>query len=124
MTAQLIDVNTDEHLWSQSFDRELKNFIALRSEIAKQVADSLRVRILSPEMARIDRKPTENATAYTLYLKGRYFWNKRGIEDVKKAVGLFQQAAEEDPKFAQSYLGLADCFLILRNNWAVDVEAN
>src|SRR2546422_4559885 len=71
ITAQLVDVNTDRHLWSQSYDRELKNVFALQSEIAKNVADSLRVKILTPETEQIDRRLTENTTAYDLYLKGR-----------------------------------------------------
>jgi len=75
-------------------------------------------------MTRIERKPTENAAAYTLYLKGRYLWNKRGIEDLGKAIDLFEQSVREDPGFAPSYVGLADCFLLLRSNWGVNVEIN
>ncbi len=99
VTAQLIDVNSDRHLWSQSYDRELKNIFALQSEIARHVADSLRVKILSPETEQIDRKPTASTAAYSLYLKGRSHWNKRGIEDVKKAMEYFELSVHEDPNF-------------------------
>ncbi|MGD0477513.1 MAG: adenylate/guanylate cyclase domain-containing protein [Nitrososphaerales archaeon] len=124
VTAQLIDVNNDRHLWSQTYDRELKNIFALQSEIAQQVADSLRVRILSREVQRIDRKPTESTAAYELYLKGRYHWNKRGVEDTKKAMEYFELAVHEDEHFALGYAGQADCCLTLRNNWGIDREAN
>ena len=124
ITAQLVDVNSDRHLWSQSYDRELKNVFALQSEIAKNVADSLRVKILFPETEQIDRRLTENTTAYDLYLKGRSHWNKRGIEDVKKAMQYFELSVHEDPDFVLGYVGQADCCLILRDNWSLDPEAN
>jgi len=124
ITAQLVDVNTDRHLWSQSYDRELKNVFALQSEIAKNVADSLRVKILTPETEQIDRRLTENTTAYDLYLKGRSHWNKRGIEDVKKAMQYFELSVHEDPDFVLGYVGQADCCVILRDNWSLDPEAN
>jgi len=123
VTAQLIDVQSDRHVWSQSYDRELKNIFAVQSEIAKHVADTLRVKILSSEEAQIDKKHTENTTAYNLYLKGRYHWNKRGVEDVKKAMEYFVLAVHEDPKFALGYVGQADCSIILRG-WMLDLETN
>ena len=124
VTTQLIDVAEDKHLWAQSYDRNMDDVFEVQSDVAKQVADALRVKILSSEMARIDRKPTENATAYTLYLKGRSLWNKRGIEDLKQARGFFEQAVREDPDFASGYVGIADCSILLRNNWGLDREAN
>jgi adenylate cyclase len=124
VTVQLIDVRSDGHLWSQSYDRELKNIFALQSDIAKHVADSLRVKILSPEVEQIDKKHTENITAYNLYLKGRYHWNKRGIKDIEKAMEYFELAVHEDPNFALGYVGQADCSLILRTNWGLDPETN
>lgn len=122
--AQLIDVNTDRHIWSEKYDRELKNIFALQSEIAKNVADSLRVKIVSRELARIDKKPPRNAAAYSLYLKGRGLWNKREFEDVKKAVEVFEESIKEDPSFAPSYVGLSDCLLLLSGTFEVDIEAN
>jgi len=123
VTTQLIDVAGDRHLWAQNYDRELDDVFAVQSDVAKQVADALRIRILSDEKERIERKPTENTTAYTLYLKGRHLWNRRGVENVKKASEFFSQAVKEDPRFALGYVGQADCYLILVN-WTVDPKAN
>jgi TolB-like protein/tetratricopeptide (TPR) repeat protein len=123
VTTQLIDVAQDRHLWAQNYDRDLDDIFAVQSDVAKQVADALRVRILSPEKERIEKKPTENTTAYALYLKGRFFWNKRGVENVMKASEYFELAVHEDPGFALGYVGQADCSIILVN-WGVDIEAN
>jgi TolB-like protein len=123
VTTQLIDVAGDEHVWAQNYDRNLDDVFEVQSDVAKQVADALRVKILTPELERIEKKPTESTTAYTLYLKGRYLWNKRNAEDIRKAIGLFEQAVKEDPRFALGYVGIADCCLILAG-WAIDIEAN
>jgi TolB-like protein len=113
VTTQLIEIVGDKHLWAQSYDRNLDDVFTVQSDIAKQVADALRVRILSPERERIERKPTESTMAYSLYLKGRYLWNRRGLENVRKASELFEQAVREDPGFAPGYVGQADCCLYL-----------
>jgi len=124
ITTQLIDVAGDKHLWAQNYDRNLDDVFEVQSDVAKHVADALRVRILSPEMERINRKPTESTTAYTLYLKGRFLWNKRGIEDLRQARKCFEESIREDPGFALGYVGVADCCIILHNNWALDRKAN
>ena len=124
IATQLIDVARDEHLWAQNYDRELDDIFEVQSDVAKQVAQALRVRILSPEKERIERKPTDSTDAYALYLKGRFFWNKRGIDDLKKARESFESAVKEDPDFALGYAGVADSCLILLNNWRVDTEEN
>jgi len=123
VTTQLIDAAADKHLWAQNYDRTLDDIFAVQSDIAKQVADALRVRILSHEIERIERRPTESTTAYTLYLKGRYLWNTRRLEDVNKAAEYFERAVKEDTGFALGYTGLADCSLILHNR-GVDLQAN
>ena len=124
ITTQLIDVNTDAHVWSQSYDRELDDVFAVQTDIAKQVADALRVKILSAEMDRISRKPTESSKAHALYLRGRYHWNKRKVEDISKAAEYFEQAIGEDPNFALGYTGLADCYELQSTNWRVDPVVN
>jgi adenylate cyclase len=123
VTTQLIDVAADKHLWAQNYDRNLDDIFAVQSDVAKQVAEALRVRILSSEKERVERKPTESTTAYTLYLRGRYLWNTRRLEDVRKAAEYFEQAVKEDPGFALGYTGLADCSLILHNR-GFDLQAN
>ncbi|OLD68844.1 MAG: hypothetical protein AUI33_09405, partial [Ignavibacteria bacterium 13_1_40CM_2_61_4] len=124
VTAQLVDVRDDRHVWAHSYDRNLDDVFGVQTDIAKQVSDALRVKILAPEIDRIDRKPTESTQAYTLYLRGRYHWNKRGIEDINKAAEYFAQAVKEDAKFALGHAGLADCHEILATNWEIDMKAN
>jgi len=124
VTTQLIDVATDRHLWAQNYDRSLDDVFEVQSDIAKQVAEVLRVRILSSEKERVERKPTESTAAYTLYLMGRSLWNKRGLEDLKKAMECFELAVREDPSFALGYVGQADCAVVLRNNWGFHREEN
>jgi TolB-like protein/TPR repeat protein len=131
VTTQLIDVANDRHLWAQNYDRNLDDVFEVQSDVAKQVADALRVRILSPEKERIEKKPTESTEAYTLYLKGRHFWNLRGVgsqgetvENVKSALRCFEQAVAVDPRFALGYVGQADCCHKLGGELRVEVEAN
>src|SRR3989449_5655335 len=123
VTAQLIDVRDDRHVWAHSYHRNLDDVFGVQTDIAKQVSDALRVKILAPEIDRIDRKPTESTKAYTLYLSGRYHWNRRGIEDINKATEYFAQAVKEDDRFALGYVGLADSNEILSSNWGLEMEA-
>jgi TolB-like protein len=124
VTTQLIKVADDEHLWAQNYDRNLDDIFEVQSDVAKQVADALRVKILTPERERIEKKPTESTVAYTLYLRGRSIWNKRGLEDLKKAMEYFELAVKEDPAFALGYVGQADCAVLLASNWGIDPEEN
>jgi TolB-like protein/Tfp pilus assembly protein PilF len=123
VTTQLINVADDEHLWAQNYDRNLNDVFEVQSDVAKQVAEALRVRILSSEKERMEKKPTESTTAYSLYLRGRYHWNKRGPQDLKKAMEYFEQAVHEDPNFALGYAGQADCAVVLYT-WTIDREEN
>ncbi len=124
VTAQLITVSNDRHVWAQSYDKELDDVFAVQTDIAKQVAESLRVKILAPEMERLDRKPTTSTRAHTFYLKGRYHWNNRDAENIKKAAEYFEQAIKDDQDFALGYVGLADCHEILATNWGIDKSEN
>ena len=113
VAAQLIDVATDEHVWTQTYDRELDDVFLVQSDIAKQVADALRVKILPREQAIISKTPTASSEAHELYLKGKYFWNQRSRESLLQAVDLFQTAIKLDPKYSLAYSGLADCYGVL-----------
>ena len=124
VTAQLINASTEEHLWSSRYDRNLEDIFEVQSDVAKQVAEALQVKILSPEKERIDKKPTESTAAYSLYLKGRYLWNRRGPEHLKKAAEYFELSAHEDSSFTLGYVGLADCYLMLRDDWGIDRDVN
>ena len=123
VTTQLIDVRDDQHVWAQSYDRNLDDVFAVQTDIAKQVSDTLKVKILEAEIDWIDRKPTESTEAYTLYLRGRYHFNRRGVEDIVKASEYFGQAVREDERFALGYVGLADCYAVL-SNLGIDSDAN
>ena len=124
VTAQLVDVAGDRHLWSQNYDRKLDDVFEVQSDVARQVAEALRVRILTPELERIGRRPTESTEAYSLYLKGRSLWNRRGLEDLKTASEYFRLSLREDPGFALGYAGLADCHLMLSVDWNLDSDTN
>ncbi len=124
ITAQLIEVEGDRHLWSQSYDRELTDVFAIQGDIAEQVAGSLKVQLLSGEKQRIRKEATSNPEAYTLYLKGRYFWNERTEKGTRKALKYFEEAAKIDPEFAIAYSGIADCYNILSDyGWLSPNEA-
>ena len=124
VTAQLVDVKRDRHVWTHSYDRNLDDVFGVQTDIAKQVSDALRVKILAPEIDRIERKPTENTRTYNLYLHGRYRMGKRGIHDINKAREYFAQSVKEDAKFALGHAGLADCHELLAGNYAIDAKAN
>jgi adenylate cyclase len=124
ITTQLIDAKNDKHLWAQSYDRELTDIFAIQGDIAEQVAGALKVKLLSKEKEALERKPTGSPESYSLYLKGRYFWNERTRESLKKAIRYFEEAVRLDPNFALSYSGLADCYLIMEDRgWIPHAEA-
>jgi len=124
ITVQLIDAVRDRHLWGQNYDRDLGNLFSIQSDVAKEVADALRVRVLTPEIERIEKKPTESGTAYALFLRGRYFWNTRGADDLRRAREYFELAMHEAPHFALAHVGKADCEVALAITWGIDREAN
>ena len=114
VTAQLIRADTEEHLWSSKYDRDMADVFEVQSDIAEKVAEALKVQLLPAEREAVQKKPTESADAYTLYLKGRYYWSARTEEGLKKAAEYFQKAIDLDPAFARAYSGLADTYSIMR----------
>ena len=116
VTVQMIDASKDRHLWAESYDRELKDAFSIQSEISTAVAEELKVRILPGEKVRLEQKPTEDAEAYNLYLKGRFYLGERTEEGIARAVHCFTEATKRDPNFARAYTGLADC-LMVQENW-------
>jgi TolB-like protein len=113
ISAQLIEVDTDRYIWSQSYDRELTDIFQVQGEIAQQVAEGLQVHLLSAERQSLGKKATDSPEAYSLYLKGRSYWGERSKDATKKAIRYFEEAAKADPSFARAYSGLADCYAIL-----------
>jgi TolB-like protein/DNA-binding winged helix-turn-helix (wHTH) protein/Tfp pilus assembly protein PilF len=113
ITAQLIEASTDKHLWSQSYEGELRDTLALQSRVASAIADQIRINLTPREQAALKNVKVVNPEAYESYLKGRYFWNKRTSDGLKAALAYFKQAIEEDPKYAKAYSGLADTYALL-----------
>jgi TolB-like protein/DNA-binding winged helix-turn-helix (wHTH) protein/Tfp pilus assembly protein PilF len=113
ITAQLIDASTDKHLWSQSYEGELRDTLALQNRVAGAIADQIRINLTPQEQAALKNVKVVNPEAYESYLKGRYFWNKRTADGLKVALAYFNQAIDEDPKYAQAYSGLADTYALL-----------
>lgn len=110
ISVQLIDAQEDEHLWAQTYERGLQDVFAVQSDIARNVSEALKVKLLPRESALLQKSPTLSMEAYMLYLKGRYYWNKRTEEAVKIAREYFQSAIGQDPDYALAYTGLADCY--------------
>jgi serine/threonine protein kinase/Tfp pilus assembly protein PilF len=113
ITAQLVKVSDGYHLWSERFDRDLADVFAIQDEISLAIVDKLKVKLLGDEKERIIKRYTQNLEAYDLYLKGRYHWNRRTPEALKKAIIHFEQVIQKDPSYALAYAGLADCYSML-----------
>ena len=113
ITAQLIDAAADKHLWSQSYEGEVKDTLALQNQVARAIADQIRINLNPQEQAALKSAKVVNPEAYQSYLKGRYFWNKRTPDSLKVALAYFNQAIDEDSNYAQAYSGLADTYALL-----------
>ncbi len=113
VTVQLVRADSDAHLWADTFDRKLTDIFAVESEIAKAVTDTLKAKLTGSEEHAISAKPTGNLEAYQLYLRGRYYWNRRTAGGLKRALEHFQQAVDKDPTYALAYTGLADCYAVM-----------
>jgi len=114
VNVQLINALTDAHLWADTYDRKLTDIFAVESEIAKTIAETLQAKLSGLEKTAMSKKPTENPEAYELYLKGRFFWNKRTGDDLRKSIEYLKEAIVKDPGYALAYAGLADSYGLLR----------
>jgi serine/threonine protein kinase/tetratricopeptide (TPR) repeat protein len=113
VTARISNVQDGRQVWSEIFNRKMKDMFAIQDDIAQAIVKALKIKLLGEKGVLLVKNYTENFQAYNLYLQGRYFWNKRTAEDIKKAVDYFNQATALDPSYALAYAGLADCFLLL-----------
>jgi TolB-like protein/Tfp pilus assembly protein PilF len=113
ITAQLIDARTDEHLWADTYDRNLDDIFAIQSEVAERIAGSLKATLTPAEKKRLESRPTENVEAYEWYLKGRDVLAKRTETSLRQAIELFRKAVAMDPAFALAWAGLADAYALL-----------
>jgi TolB-like protein/class 3 adenylate cyclase/Flp pilus assembly protein TadD len=112
ITVQLINVENGFHFWSEKYDREIDDVFAIQDEIAMKITEKLKVTLLEDEKAVIVTNPTDDHEAYDLYLKGRFYFNKRGL-NIFKGLEYFHQAATKDPDFVLAYTGIADAYSIL-----------
>jgi len=113
VNVQLINATNDAHLWADIYDRKLTDLFSVESDIAKTIADTLQAKLTGSELTAIAKAPTANNEAYELYLKGRFFWNKRTGADLRKGIEYFNGAIAKDPSYALAYVGLADSYALL-----------
>jgi TolB-like protein/Flp pilus assembly protein TadD len=113
ITVQLVNTTDGYHLWSERYDRELRDIFDVQDEITLAVVDALKVRLLGHEKVAVLKRGTDDTEAYELYLRGLFYWNKRTGDSLRKAIDLFQQAVERDPNYALAYVGLANCYLVI-----------
>ncbi len=110
ISAQLINTSTEEHLWAETYDKEMTEIFAIQSDVATKIARGLKVTLLPPEKGQLEREPTHNIDAYTYYLKGREYYYRLRKEDNENAIQLFKKALELDSSFALAYAGLGDAY--------------
>jgi TolB-like protein/Tfp pilus assembly protein PilF len=115
VTTQLIETETQTHVWSNTYERELDDIFAIQSDIARRVAEALKIKLLSNDRERLEKVHTRDTEAYILYLKGRNYIGERTLEGFNKALEHFEEAVKRDPNYAYAYTGLADCYHLLEN---------
>jgi TolB-like protein/DNA-binding winged helix-turn-helix (wHTH) protein/Tfp pilus assembly protein PilF len=120
ITAQLIQGAADKHLWAQSYEGDSRDTLALQKQVARSIAQAIRIELTPNEQAVLKNAKQVNPDAYEDYLRGRYFWNKRTAEGFKKAIDYFNKAIGQDPTYAPAYAGLADSYA-LSGDWEYGV---
>jgi serine/threonine protein kinase/Tfp pilus assembly protein PilF len=113
VSADLTNVQDNTEIWGDQYERKASDIISLQQQIAGDIADKLRSKLSGAEKQQVTKQGTENPEAYRLYVKGRYYWNKRTTADLKTAISYFNQAIDKDPNYALAYAGLADSYLVL-----------
>jgi len=111
--AELVDVARESQLWGERFQRKMADIFAVEEEIAKQISQALRLKLSRQDRERVLKRHTQDTEAYRLYLRGRFYLNRRTRDALKMAVQYFQQAVERDPAYAMAYAGLADVYLVM-----------
>jgi TolB-like protein/Tfp pilus assembly protein PilF len=119
ITVQLIQASSDRHLWARSYERSLRDVLALQREAAHAIADEIKARLTSPERAHLTSAGSINSEAYEDYLKGRFLLEKGAV---KKSIGYFQEAIQKDPNYALAYAGLANSYISLGQPWGGDLS--
>ena len=115
VSAELTNVQDNTEIWGQQYERKSSDIMALQQQIAGDIAEKLRSKLSGTEKQQVMKQGTQNPEAYQLYVKGRYYWNKRTAADIKTAISYFNQAIDKDPAYALAYAGLADAYGVLSN---------
>ena len=113
ISVQLIDVTNGFQVWTEQYDRQPDDVLAIQEEIAREIAEKLQLKLTGKEKELLTSRPTENPIAYRHYLKGRYYWNRFTEEGFRKAAEQFELALDAEPSYGQAYSGLADCYIEL-----------
>lgn len=113
LSLELIDVRHDKVIWTEQYQRKQAELVSLQSEIARDVSIKLKSKLSGADEAKVTGTSTADPEAYQAYLKGRYYWNRRTTENIKKAIEQFKAATDRDPNYALAYVGLADCYAVL-----------
>ena len=113
LSLELVDVQKDNVIWTEQYIRSPSDLVSLQTEIARDVSGKLQTRLSGADQQMLAKTYTADPVAYQFYLKGRYYWNKRTAENIRKAIEQFQSAADTDPNYALAYAGLADCFVVM-----------
>ena len=108
--VDLVDVSSGAQIWGERFNRKLTDVVTMQEEISREISEKLHLRMTDEERSRVSKRHTINAEAYQSYLKGRYHWNKRTQEGLRKSIEYFTEALEKDPTYAQAYAGIADSY--------------
>ena len=112
LSLELVDASSENVLWSQQYNRKQSDVVTLQSEIARDVSSKLKSRLSGADVARVEKTYTTNPEAFQLYLKGKFYWNKRTGDSLKQAVNFYQQAIDKDPNYALAYSGLAETYVL------------
>lgn len=119
ITANLVQASPERHLWAETYERDLRDVIALQNDVARTIAQQIQVELTPEEHAKLSTSHPVDPEAYRLYIKGRYFWVKRNRESFNRAMDYFQQAIARDPSYAAPYSGLADCYVLFGSSFDV-----
>ena len=111
--TELIDVSDGSQLWGAEYDNNVSDIFSVQEEISRKISENLRLRLTGEDEQKLAKRYTQDAEAYQLYLKGRYFWNKRDEPGLRNGIKYFQEAEEKDPSYALAYSGLADSYALL-----------
>jgi serine/threonine protein kinase/Flp pilus assembly protein TadD len=112
ISTELVDVSNNSHIWGKQYNKKLSDILTVQEEISKEMSQQLRVRLVAEDANKLSKRSTESTEAYQLYLKGRYYWNKRTTANLRTAIEYFNRAIEKDPGYALAYAGLASAYAI------------